>query len=179
MDYMWPKRKRSTWKGIVAGVAGGLAGAYTMGLFAGLCTKASEKMNEPKRHKELQRAAADAHESTAKAADRVLRPVLGRRLRYSERETAKPIVHYAFGSAVGGLYGVAAEYAPVAKSLAGAPFGAAVFLGAHSMALPALNLTKKNREYPVALHATEFGSHLVYGVTAEGVRRLVRRILRA
>lgn len=178
MNYTWPRRNRCGWKGIVAGVAGGLAGAYTMGLFADLCRKASEKVNDRKHHKELQRAAADAQEATAKAADRMLGPVLGRRLRYSERETAKPIVHYAFGSAVGGLYGVAAEYAPIAKSLAGAPFGTAVFLGAHSMALPALRLTKKNRDYPLALHATEFGSHLVYGITAEGVRRLVRRILR-
>lgn len=178
MDYVWPKRRRSAWKGIVAGIAGGVAGAYTMGLFAEMCTKASEKMNDPKRHKELQSAAANAHESTANAADRMLRPVLGRRLRYRERETAKPIVHYAFGSAVGGLYGAATEYAPVTKCFAGAPFGAAVFLGAHSMALPALHLTKKNRDYPLALHATEFGSHLVYGCTAEGVRWLVRRILR-
>lgn len=179
MDYTWPKRKRSAWKGILAGVAGGLAGAYTMGLFANLCGKASEKMNDPKRHKDLQRAAADAQESTAKAADRILHPVLGRHLHYREREAAKPLVHYAFGSAVGGLYGVAAEYAPTTRWLAGAPFGVAVFLGAHSMALPALHLARKNRDYPLALHATEFGSHLVYGVTAEGVRGLVRRILRA
>lgn len=179
MNYKWSGRKRSAWKGIVAGVAGGLAGAYTMGLFAKLCTKASEKVNDPQRHKELQRAAADAHESTAKTADRLLRPVLGRRLTSSERDTAKPIVHYGFGSVVGGLYGASTEYLPVTKSLAGAPFGAAVFVGGHSLALPALNLTKKNREYPLALHATEFGSHLVYGVTMEGVRRLVRRILHA
>lgn len=179
MNSTGPGQKRSAWKGIVAGIAGGMAGAYTMGLFANLCTKASEKMNDPNRHKKLQRAAADAHESTAKAADKLLRPVLGRRLTYSEKDTAKPIVHYAFGTSVGALYGATAEYVPVTKSLAGVPFGAAVFVGAHSLALPALHLTKSNREYPLTLHATEFGSHLVYGVTLEGVRRLVRRLLRA
>jgi len=179
MNYTWSGRKRSAWKGIVAGVAGGLAGAYTMGLFAQLCTKTSEKVNDPKRHKELQRAAADAQESTAKTADKLLRPVLGRRLTYSEKNAAKPIVHYAFASAVGSLYGATAEYIPVTKSFAGAPLGAAVFVGAHSLALPALHLTKKNRDYPLVLHASEFGSHLVYGVTLEGVRRLVRRLLRA
>lgn len=179
MNSTWPRRKRSAWKGIVAGVAGGLVGAYAMGLFASLCTKASEKVNDPQRHKRLQRATADAHESTAKAADKLLRPVLGRRLTYSEKDTAKPIVHYAFGTGVGALYGATAEYVPVTKSLAGAPFGTAVFIGAHSLALPALHLTKDNRDYPLALHATEFGSHLVYGVTLEGVRRLVRHLLRA
>lgn len=179
MNYVWPKRKRSAWKGIVAGVAGGLAGAYTMGLFSNLCTKASEKMNDPRRHKELQNAAADAQASTARTADRMLRPVLGRRLSRGERETAKPIVHYAFGSAVGALYGATAEYTGVVRKYAGAPFGAAVCVGAHNVALPALNLTKRNGAYPFALHAAEMGSHVVYGVTLEGVRRLVRRILRA
>lgn len=179
MNSSWPRRKRSAWKGIVAGIAGGIAGAYTMGLFAGLCTKASEKLNDPQCHKKLQRAAADAHESTAKTADRLLRPVLGRRLTSSERDAAKPIVHYAFGTGVGALYGATAEYVPVTRSFAGAPFGAAIFVGAHSHALPALHLTKSNREYPLTLHASEFGSHLVYCVTLEGVRRLVRRLLRA
>lgn len=179
MNYTWSRQKRSTWRGIVAGVAGGLAGAYTMGLFARLCTKASEKMNDPQRHKELQRAAADAQESTAKTADKLMRPVLGRRLTSSEKDAAKPIVHYAFGTAVGSLYGVTSEYVPVAKSFAGAPFGAAVFAGTHSLVLPALHLTKKNSDYPIELHATELGSHLVYGVTLESVRRLVRRLLRA
>jgi putative membrane protein len=179
MNYSWSKPKHSAWKGIVAGIAGGLAGAYAMGLFAELCTKTSEKVNDPRRHRELQRAAADAQDSTAKTADKILHPVLGRHLRSGERETAKPIVHYAFGSAVGALYGVAAEYTGVVRKFAGAPFGAAVCVGAHNVALPALNLTKKNGDYPLALHATEFGSHIVYGVTLEGVRRLARRILRA
>lgn len=179
MSHTWPYRKRSTWKGIIAGVAGGLAGAYTMGLFDGLCTKASEKFNAPERHKKLQRAAADAQEATSKAAERILRPALGRRLHYREREAAKPVVHYAFGTAVGALYGAAAERIPVTKALCGAPFGAAVFAGAHGVALPALNLTKDNRAYPFELHATEFGSHIVYGMTLEGVRRLTRWILRA
>lgn len=179
MNPAWPRRKRSAWKGIAAGIAGGMAGAYAMGLFATFCAKASEKMNDPQRHKKLQRAAADAQEATAKAADKLLRPVLGRRLTYSEKNTAKPLVHYAFGAGVGALYGATAEYVPIAKSLAGAPFGAAVFVGTHSVALPALHLTKSNRDYPLTLHAAEFGSHLVYGITLEGVRHLVRRLLRA
>lgn len=179
MDYMGSKRKRSAWKGIVAGAAGGLAASWLMGQFHGLSSKATEKVTSKETFRELQRAATDAQEATAKVAERVSRPLLHRRLRYSEKQRAKPIVHYAFGSAVGALYGATAEYAPVVRKFAGAPFGAAVFAGADQLALPALHLTKKPSEYPLALHATELGSHIVYGVTLEGVRRLVRLILRA
>lgn len=178
MQHAWMKRKRSLWKGIVAGAAGGLAATWMMGHAHGLAGKASEKLMPKDKFRELQRASADAQEATSKVAERVTRPLLGRRLRHSERERAKPIVHYAFGSAVGALYGASAEYVPFVRKFAGAPFGAAVFAGADQLALPALNLTKRPREYPLAMHGTELGSHIVYGMTLEGVRRLVRKILR-
>lgn len=179
MNYTWPVRKRSAWKGIVAGVAGGLAASWVMGKFHGVCTKTSEAVMPKDKFRELQSATAEAMEATAKVAERVSRPILGRRLRYSEKQHAKPYVHYVFGGAVGALYGATAEYAPVVKKFAGAPFGAAVFVGADQLAVPALHLTKKPNKYPLAMHATEFASHVVYGMTLEGVRRLARRILRA
>lgn len=179
MNYTWKRRKRSAWKGVVAGIVGGVAGAYTMGLFYQLCEKASAKYNTPEGHKEFEDASEDSQEATSRLADRAARPVLGRRLRFHERKNVKPYVHYGFGTAVGALYGVTSEYAPVVKKFAGAPYGAAVFAGAHEAALPALHLTGKPNDYPLTHHATELGSHVVYGVTLEGVRRLVRKILRA
>ena len=174
MQQAWMKCKRSLWKGIVAGAAGGLVASWVMGQFHGVASKTSEKLMPKDTFRELQRAAADAQEATAKVAERVL----GRRLRSSERERAKPIVHYAFGSAVGAIYGTSAEYIPFVRKFAGAPFGAAVFAGADQFALPALNLTKKPPEYPLAMHGAELGSHIVYGMTLEGVRKLVRKFLR-
>lgn len=173
------KPKRSAWKGIVAGAVGGFAASWVMGQFHALSNKAIGKVTSKETFRELQRAAADAQEATAKVADRVSQPLLRRKLRYSEKQRAKPIVHYAFGSAVGAVYGATAEYRPIVRKFAGAPFGAAVFAGADQLALPALHLTRKPTEYPPALHATEFGAHIVYGVTLESVRRLVRLILRA
>lgn len=178
MQQAWMKCKRSLWKGIVAGATGGLVASWVMGQFHGAASKTSEKLMPKDTFRELQRAAADAQEATAKVAERVTRPLLGRRLRSSERERAKPIVHYAFGSAVGAIYGTSAEYIPFVRKFAGAPFGAAVFAGADQFALPALNLTKKPREYPLAMHGAELGSHIVYGMTLEGVRKLVRKFLR-
>jgi putative membrane protein len=148
------------------------------GQFRRVVDKTSDKLMPKNKFRELQRAAAEAQEATAKVAERVTRPLLGRRLRSSEHERAKPIVHYGFGSVVGALYGASAEYASFVRKFAGAPFGAAVFAGADQLALPALNLTKSPREYPLAMHATEFSSHLFYGMALEGMRRLVRKILR-
>ncbi len=178
MENAWMKPKRSLWKGIIAGAAGGLAASWVMGQVHGIAGKTSEKVMPKDKFRELQRASADAQEATAKVAERVVRPLLGRRLRQSERERAKPIVHYAFGSTVGALYGALAEYAPFVRKFAGAPFGAAVFAGADQFALPALNLTKSPREYPLAMHGTELGAHVIYGMTLEGVRWVVRKILR-
>jgi len=178
MQQAWMKRKHSLWKGIVAGAAGGLVASWVMGQFHRVVDKTSEKLMPKDKFRELQRAAAEAQEATAKVAERVTRPLLGRRLRSSERERAKPIVHYAFGSAVGAFYGASAEYASFVRKFAGAPFGAAVFAGADQLALPALKLTKSPREYPLAMHAMEFSSHLFYGMALEGMRRLVRKILR-
>jgi len=148
MQRAWMKRKPSLWKGIVAGTAGGLAASWLMGQFHGVASKTSEKLMPKDKFRELRRAAADAQDATAKAAERVTRPLLGRRLRSIERERAKSIVHYGFGSAVGALYGASSEYVPFVRKFAGAPFGAAVFAGAGQIALPALNLTKSPHEYP-------------------------------
>jgi len=46
------------------------------------------------------------------------------------------VVHYAFGAVMGAVYGAAAEVAPPVKSLAGLPYGAALFVGADEIALP-------------------------------------------
>jgi uncharacterized membrane protein YagU involved in acid resistance len=75
---------------------------------------------------------------------------------------------------LGALYGAAAEYLPTVKSYAGLPYGAAVFVGADEIALPVLGLTKKPAEYPASQHLYGLSSHFVYGLTLEGVRRVVR-----
>jgi hypothetical protein len=97
------------------------------------------------------------------------------RLQPEEKKPASYAVHYAFGTTVGGLYGIAAELKPAVATAAGAPFGAAVWLGAHEIAVPALKLGKPPTREPLPLQAVEFASHVVYGVTADAVRRLVHR----
>ena len=53
----------------------------------------------------------------------------------------------------------------------GAPFGAALYLGAHAAAVPALGLSKPVTRKPLKDEAGEFLGHLVYGVVTDMTRR--------
>jgi uncharacterized membrane protein YagU involved in acid resistance len=90
---------------------------------------------------------------------------------------AGPIVHYAVGTTAGAVYGLAAEYEPDVTIFAGIPFGAAFCMVVDEGALPLLELAKGPTAYPISTHAYALASHLVFGLTAEVVRRAVRRAL--
>jgi putative membrane protein len=179
MNYAWKKRRPSIWKGIVAGLAGGLAGAWTMNQFQKGYSKASEALSARINGGNSRKHASDGPDATMVTADRLARSFLGHRLSRDEKQKAAPIVHYAFASAVGSAYGATAEYAPQVKKWTGAPFGAALFVGADEVALPALKLSRGPREYPLSAHLYGLTSHLVYGLTIELVRRGVRCALGA
>src|SRR5262245_51172312 len=100
--------------------------------------------------------------------------LVGYRLGESEKAPAGSVVHYAFGAVVGAVYGAAAEIVPIVSKAFGLPFGAAVWLGAHVVAVPALGLAESPVRQPAAKEAEEFGLHLVYGTITELVRRLLR-----
>ncbi|HWS99842.1 MAG TPA: DUF1440 domain-containing protein [Pyrinomonadaceae bacterium] len=116
-------------------------------------------------------------DATVKAARAVSEGVFGHELKESEKETAGAVVHYAFGTATGGLYGAVAELSPEVTAGAGLPFGVAFWLVADETAVPLLGLAKAPTEYPVSTHVYALASHLVYGLTAELVRRAVRNAL--
>ncbi len=75
------------------------------------------------------------------------------------------------------IYGVAAEIAPISTVGAGLPFGAAVWLVADDIVVPALGLSKPITEFSLSTHAYALSSHLVYGLTTDLVRRTVRDLL--
>jgi putative membrane protein len=86
---------------------------------------------------------------------------------------------WGLGASAGAAYGAVAEFYPEATARHGASFGLALEALNHEAALPALGLaaepesgTQTTRE-----HTSEITSYVVYGVTAELVRRLVRRWL--
>lgn len=165
-------------RGILAGVAGGLAASWVMNEFSStLGQKLSEAVETPEQQ-QLLKQQSDGEDATMKAADRIVETVTGgRHLSHEQREIGGPIVHYGFGALMGGVYGALAEYTDVAKAGFGTTFGGLLFAGADLLGVPAARLGPWPSEYPVSSLANPLAAHLVYGATTELVRRAVREIL--
>lgn len=158
------KRRRNRWKGLLAGALGGLAGSFAMSQFHALI----QKIEQP--------AQQDKEDSTVKAASATSRAIFHHELTPQQKKIAAPVVHYAFGTSMGAIYGALAESARPVNAGWGMPFGAAIWLGAHVLAVPALGLSQPITESTPGAEAAEFGGHLVYGVVVEGLRRLARAL---
>jgi hypothetical protein len=168
-------------KGALAGFIGGLVGTWMMSecqAFWSRVADGAEPQSAGGRHDardwQERNEGTNANELAANA---VARATVGHDLTERELQIAAPLMHYAFGSAVSAFYGACAEGAPWVTAGNGAAFGTLVWAGADEAAMPALGLADP-AEYPVESHLQSFVSHLVFGLTAEMVRRGVRRMLR-
>jgi putative membrane protein len=173
-------------RGVLAGVLGGLAAAWVMNEFmAGPGKKLQEAVqtNDETQHADAKQAEATQDDSqpkedaTMKTADAIVEAVTGEHLTMEQKEKGGPIVHYAFGAIMGGIYGGLAEYSPAVRSGFGTTFGSALFTGADLLAVPALKLGGAPTDLSASALATPFAAHVVYGATTELVRRIVRAIL--
>jgi hypothetical protein len=130
--------------------------------------------------REIRRAPESNSEAQEDATEKIARAVseniFHRQLEKDEKEAAGTVVHYAYGTAMGGVYGVAAEFVPAIGAGFGLPFGAVFWLVADEMIVPLLGLAEDPEEYPTSTHAYALCSHLVYGLTAEAVRRTLRKL---
>jgi putative membrane protein len=102
--------------------------------------------------------------------------VHGRGLSERQKPTAGSAVHYGFGAAMGITYGILAAASRVATVGWGMGFGAAVWLGAHVIMVPALGLAPPPARQPLPKEGLELGMHLLYGVTVHLVRRVALRL---
>ncbi|HEY0761402.1 MAG TPA: DUF1440 domain-containing protein [Pyrinomonadaceae bacterium] len=175
----------SVWKGLVAGLAGGLLASWTMNQFQAAWTRIQEGSEKPHGAQSMQPSegsdgnqdTAEQDDATVKVAQAISTEVFGHELQQSEKKPAGAAVHYAFGTVSGGMYGALAEVVPQVTTGAGVPFGAAFWLLADEISVPLLGFSKGPTEYPVSTHAYALASHLVYGATAELSRRAIRHVL--
>lgn len=158
----------NVFKGALAGAVGGLVASFAMNQFQKAWSATEEKITGKKEQQ------GDGEDATMKTADRIATAVRGRHLTKQEKQKAGPVVHYAFGTVMGAVYGAAVELKPEAHALAGVPFGTVLFAGADEVALPAFGLSGKPSEYPLSQHLYGLASHAVYGLTTEAVRRIIR-----
>ncbi|MDQ3684424.1 MAG: DUF1440 domain-containing protein [Acidobacteriota bacterium] len=186
------RRESDVWKGLAAGLAGGLVASVVMNQFQKLCGKlmaGEEKSHGAQSLQQgtpqhgaggmLQERGSDDEQDDAaeRLANVVSVGVFDHELTRSEKDTAGTAFHYAYGVSMGGLYGAAAELAPQVTVGAGALYGAGIWVVADEGVVPALGLSKSATEYPISIHAYALASHLVYGLTTEIVRGAVRRAL--
>jgi putative membrane protein len=153
-------RKISLVKGLLAGVAGGLAGSAAKII--------AEKLVPPR--------------TQGQPAPPVL--VVERVAHAAGEQPGEPLkhagaqgIHWGFGTMIGGVYGVAAELSPRVTSWQGAVFGLTVNRLAHKGLLPGMGLVEPVAEQPAQERISEWVSHVIYGVTTEVVRRAVRKRL--
>lgn len=175
------------WKGVVAGLAGGLIASWTMNQFQAAVTHLAGNDEKPHGAQSMQPSEGstgdhsedmkEQDDATVETAKVISQAVFGHELQESEKKSAGAAVHYAFGTATGGLYGALAEVTPQVTTAAGLPFGAVFWLLADEISVPLLGLSKGPTAYPASTHAYALASHLVYGVTAEVSRRAVRQVL--
>jgi len=188
----------SIWKGLAAGLIGGLVASWTMNRFQNVWSKVA-KSTETRPANQFHNGSGEyavdvektsgTHElefasepevpddTTIRAASAISEGIFDHKLTPGEKKIAGTAVHYLLGTGVGGLYGAAAEIAPNVTTGGGLPFGAVFWLVVDEGAVPLFGLSEGPMAYPLSVHAYALSSHFVYGLTAEMVRRAVRAVL--
>lgn len=174
------QRDGNVLKGLVAGLIGGLVASWTMNRFQDVWVKLADHQDssdQSSKPEPQQSNSEEQDDTTVRTASAISEGLFDHKLTESEKKIGGTAVHYSLGTGVGGLYGAVAEVAPEITAGAGLPFGAAFWLVVDEGAVPLLGLSKGPTRYPLSTHAYALTSHFVYGLTAELVRRSLRKVL--
>jgi hypothetical protein len=129
-------------EGLIAGAIGGLAASWIMPRFQFLLANALGHTNPHE---------GQGEDATVKTAQKISSALLGHKLSPEERKMAGPLVHYAYGTGIGALYGGLAQKQQTVTLGFGSGYGVAAWLG-DEIAVPALGLGKKPAETLVSQH---------------------------
>lgn len=158
---------RALWKGAVAGLVAGLVGSWVKSKVEPPLQKFGEKILP---QKDLRGTNVPPATFAGEISENLPRRIPDTKT----TEESMTDINYLFGTTLGIGYGIVAEEILDVTVGAGVPIGAAMWAGTHVSTLPALELQDASEEMPASWHVWEFGSHLVYGLTVELVRRAVR-----
>ena len=183
-------KNRNVVKGAVAGLLGGLIASFVMNRVQAAF---SETGNNKSHGAQSDQSGAPNHGVAAyleargvdhpgdnaaeRTANLVATAVAQKPLSKRERQAGGTLFHYLFGAGTGAVYGALSELSWPIRAGVGLPFGLAVWLVADEGVVPALGLSKSASEHPPPVNAKALASHLVYGVSTDLTRRLIRRVL--
>jgi hypothetical protein len=166
------RRKTSAALDAAMGAGAGLFASWVMALAYGPIMRAG---GEGTRRRERE-AAGDLPPATIRAAQ-VAAETVGRPLPEdrSAQALGGKIIHYAYGTAWGAAFAVAARaLAPRAPLAAGIAFGVVLWVLSDEMLVPLFKLSHPPARYPATSHAKGLASHLVYGLATDAAWRLAR-----
>ena len=146
-------------------LAKGLAAGLVAGLVATAAKSLVERFYPPRVHGEPEPPEALAEK------------IAGHHLDRRTKTAAGQAIHWGFGAAVGAAYGAVAEYYPAVTAKEGATFGLTLMSLTHETSLPAMELAEPAEAQSFRERSSEATSHVVYGLVAERVRRIVRGVL--
>jgi putative membrane protein len=149
--------ERSLWKGIAAGIVGGLVATAAKTL--------AEKVYPPRTHGEPEPNDVLAEKIAGHSLDPVTKAI------------AAETIHWGFGAAAGAAYGALAEYYPAATAREGANFGMTLMALTHEGVLPAMGVAADPADQTNREKVSEMATHVVFGLVAEVVRGAVRSFL--
>jgi putative membrane protein len=176
-----PDGEQSVLRGALAGAVGGLAASFGMTLLLRAMEHAGQDHPHHPQHS-LKRGTSEAtaetqsqsseDDATVEAVERIAHAA-GVQLSERGKRVAGPLAHYLFGAGVAALYGALAARKPAVTAGCGLAFGAAVWLLADEIGIPALGLSPPPWKSPAPVHLRGAAAHVVYGPGTELVRRLL------
>jgi putative membrane protein len=110
----------------------------------------------------------------AVAVSKLLKFLSGSPLRPEHTTLAVQGFHWSLSIGMAAVYGVLAEFFPIARIGYGLGFGMFVLLITHETTLPLLGLSLPWKQIPLKEHLSEIVTHAMYGVSVELVRSAVR-----
>lgn len=152
------RSSRSIWKGLFAGLIAGVSATAAKAV--------AEKFYPPRIH-------GKPEPTEALAVN-----LAGHELSPASKHSAGRALNWGIGAAAGAAYGVAAEYFPEATHKDGASFGLLLMAITHENGRPTSGVQLDETAHTVREETSETASHILFGVVAERVRRVVRGMLR-
>lgn len=148
-------------RGTVAGMIAGVVASFAMDRFQAITAPL------------LPSDGSDEEPATEKAADEIATAATGTEVPDAAKPLAGQTMHYALGIGLGIAYGIAVEFRPAAAAGFGTVFGVGTATLLDEAAVPAAGLGDAPWKAPLSTTLYGYASHLVFGGTAEFVRRQV------
>ncbi len=145
--------------GALAGVVAGFAMNEADALWSAIARRVQRRRQPP----------TGGEPATVKAAEAIVGPIEDPK----RKARAGSIAHYVMSAATGAMYGLTASALPVVALGRGLVYGAAVWLLADELAVPALRLSSWRA--PVSAHARALFDHLAFGTVLDAGVRVAHR----